>query len=256
MTPSAHVRSVQTLQDLKGALNRFVVEAQGSVHSAEGEIRLVEQWLRERQAHWRVEVQRRQGESRLAEAALARCRASASRDSRAGARHAPSCNAEQAAVQQAWTRVGKAQAELSKVENWTRTVDQAAASYRGQAQRLSQKLSSDLPKGHAFLRRKITELKGYLVATSGPSASSGHPTSSPQARNVGRAPAPPMAAGSDMLSALKPNTWDRFNLSDRVEVLQEFENTMPEAQGRPGADHHGLDRWFRPEGEYSTWLQR
>ena len=210
MTPSAHVRSVQTLQDLKDVLNRFAIEAQGSVRSAEGEIRLVEEWLRERQAHWRVEVQRRQEELRLAEAALARCRASASRDSRTGARHAPSCKAEQAAVQQARSRLGEAQAELSNVENWTRTVGQAAASYRGQAQRLSQKLSSDLPKGHAFLQRKISELQGYLKAASAPSASSGHSTSSPQAGNARPAP----VTGARANAPVQSISVDQIDLSD------------------------------------------
>jgi hypothetical protein len=52
---SAQVRSIQALEDLKGALGRFGGEAQTSLQAAEQEIRRTLDWLQERLNYWRSE---------------------------------------------------------------------------------------------------------------------------------------------------------------------------------------------------------
>lgn len=162
---SVNVRSVSVLQDLKSVLARFGTDTQSALQSTEQEIRQTETWLQERLAYWRGELQRRQGEARMAEAALARCRASGYQDPRTGRYYQPSCTAEAAALQQAMARVQEAQAQQTNVQNWQRSVAQAAASYRTQAQQISRLLTAELPKSIAFLNNRITELQAYLVAT-------------------------------------------------------------------------------------------
>jgi hypothetical protein len=161
MGVSANVRSVQALIDFRNGLNRFTNDAQGSLQSAEQELRRVEEWLRQRLAYWQTEVQRRQEALRAAEAALARCEASGYRDDK-GYYHAPNCSAYTAAVAQANARLQQAQTELNNVKNWMRQIDQAASTFRSQAQQMSRIITGDLPKANSFLGGKINELQTYL----------------------------------------------------------------------------------------------
>ncbi len=209
MSPSAHVQSVQAIDDLKKATSRFEVETREVLRAAEQEIRRVEEWLQERLAHWRLQVQRRQEELRRAEAALARCRASGYRDPKTGAYHTPSCTAEQLAVSQARTRLQEGEAELQNVQHWMRMVSQAATSYRAQSQRLGRVLSGDLPKANAFLGAKVTELQAYLMA--GPSVGTGAtPPASPSRATT---TAPPTAGGW-VDTGIQTVSLDQIDLSD------------------------------------------
>lgn len=169
---SVNIRSVSVLQDLKSVLARFETDTQAALQSAEQEARLTETWLQERLTYWRTELQRRQGEARIAEAALARCRASGYQDPQTGRYYQPSCTAEAAALQQAAARVQEAQTQQTNVQNWQRAVGQAATSYRTQAQQVGRLLASELPKSVSFLNARIAELQAYLAATFQGSAAS------------------------------------------------------------------------------------
>ncbi len=180
MSVSANVRSVQALIDLRNGLNRFSNDAQGSLQTAEQEIRRVEEWLRQRLAHWQTEVQRCQEALRAAESALVRCEASGYRDEK-GYYHAPDCSAYVAAVAQANTRLQQAQAELNNVKNWMRHVNQAASTYRVQSQRMSRILQNEMPKAISLLGEKISELQAYLTSTMGAGTTLATPTSNANA---------------------------------------------------------------------------
>lgn len=164
MSSLVHVRSVAALQDLKEALARFGPEAQRMLQAAREEIRCTEEWLRARLAYWETEVRRRQEALRLAEAALARCRAAGYRDSRTGAYYPPPCVAEQQAIQQARLHLQKAQAELDNVRHWKYRVDEAASDYSVQAEQLNRLLSGDLLNAAAFLANRVADLQAYLAA--------------------------------------------------------------------------------------------
>jgi len=166
MSLSARVQSIRALEDLKGALSRFVSEAQEALQAAEQEIRRTEEWLQERLAHWRNEVQRRQEKVRRTEAALARCQASGYHD-REGRYHAPDCSTYEHTLRQAQIRLREAETELRNVQRWMKAVGDAVAAYRTQAQRLG-RLIADLPKADAFLGRKIAELQAYLAVAAPP----------------------------------------------------------------------------------------
>lgn len=180
MVSPVYVRSVSALEDLKEALARFGAEVQTMLQSARQEIRRTEEWLQGRLAYWQAEVQRRQEELRLAEAALARCRAAGYYNPRTGAYYTPPCIAEQQAVQQARIHLQKAQAELDNVRHWKYRVDEAASAYSIQAEQLSRSLSGDLPNATAFLGNRIAELQAYLAAAP-PAAAPLSPPSSPSA---------------------------------------------------------------------------
>ncbi len=163
--PSAHVRSIQALDDLKAAFSRFGYEAQEALNATEIELRRTLDWLQERFNYWRNEVRRREQILAQAERALAACRASGYYDPKTGAYYEPPCTAQWEAVRRARVHLQEAQAELRNVQEWTRLVQQAAGDYRRQAQRLYAWLNGELPKATASLGRSATILSAYISLT-------------------------------------------------------------------------------------------
>ncbi|MCX7840843.1 MAG: hypothetical protein N2559_15520 [Anaerolineae bacterium] len=170
-----NVQAIHALDDLRAALVRFASEAQSTLDAAQQEIQRTLDWLTERANYWRNEVTRREALVRQAEAALARCQASAYYDSRTGRSYVPDCSAYQTALLQARVRLREAEAELQNVQQWTRHIQQAIAEYQREAQRLTVFLSNDLPKATTLLTNSANILRSY-VATSPPSASIGIPS--------------------------------------------------------------------------------
>lgn len=161
MSPSANVLSIQAIEDLKTALSRFGNEAQEALSAAEPEIRRTLDWLQERLNHWQNEVHRQQIEVDHARSALARCEASGYRDEQ-GYYHAPNCSTYEQALLQAKLCLQEAEAELRNVQQWTRVVQQTAADYHSQAQRLNALLGNDLARATALLGHNIAALQAYV----------------------------------------------------------------------------------------------
>ena len=159
---SAHVLSIQALEEFKGHLTRFNAQAQEILNATEIEIRRTLDWLQERLNYWRNEVRRRQEILAQAERALSACRASGWYDKN-GYYHEPPCTAQWEAVRRARTYLAEAEAELRTVQEWTRLVERQAEEYHRQAQRLKAWLDGELPKANAFLERKITTLHSYVA---------------------------------------------------------------------------------------------
>ena len=159
---SAHVLSIQALEEFKGHLTRFNAQAQEILNATEIEIRRTLDWLQERLNYWRNEVRRRQEILAQAERALAACRAGGWYDKN-GYYHEPPCTAQWEAVRRARTYLAEAEAELRTVQEWTRLVERQAEEYHRQAQRLKAWLGGELPKANAFLERKITTLQSYVA---------------------------------------------------------------------------------------------
>jgi hypothetical protein len=160
---SAHVLSIQALEEFKGHLTRFNAQAQEILNAAEIEIRRTLDWLQERLNYWRNEVNRRREVYNRAWAAYQRCLESRRMRDRNGNVIQLPCPAEEAAVQRARLHLAEAEAELRTVQEWTRLVERQADEYHRQAQRLKAWLDGELPKANAFLERKITTLQSYVA---------------------------------------------------------------------------------------------
>ncbi len=163
MAASANVFAIHVLEELRGALNRFGGEAQGSLSAAELEIRRTFDWLQERLNHWQNEARRRQEQVRQTQAALAHCQSSGYYDPQTGRQYIPDCSAYKNALLQAQVRLREAEAELRTAQEWGRLLQQATADYQRQAQRLAAALSNDLPKATALLGRAMTTLYSYTA---------------------------------------------------------------------------------------------
>jgi len=160
---SAHVLSIQALEEFKGHLTRFNAQAQEILNAAEIEIRRTLDWLQERLNYWRNEINRRREVYNRAWAAYQRCLESRRmRDKNGNVIQLP-CPAEEAALERARLHLAEAEAELRTVQEWTRLVERQADEYHRQAQRLKAWLDGELPKANAFLERKITTLQSYVA---------------------------------------------------------------------------------------------
>jgi len=165
---SANVRNIQALADLKAALARFKSDALAPIHAAQQELERAQEWLAERERHWRRQVQQGEQVVQQAQATLARCQASGYRDQQ-GRYYPPNCSAEERAVAHAQQQLRQARAELESVQLAVRAVQQQAASFQRQAQLLKAALENDVAKATALLERKIAILLGY-VGDSAPTA--------------------------------------------------------------------------------------
>ncbi len=168
---AANIHNIQVLADLKAALARFKSDALEPIHAAQQEIQRAQQWLADREKHWQREVQRCEQEVQRAQAALSRCQASGYRD-KEGRYHEPDCSAQERTVAQANYQLSQSKAELQNVQRWARAVEQAAAEFQREAQRLTNMLNSDVVKASALLENKISVLQSYIVMGAPPAHSS------------------------------------------------------------------------------------
>jgi hypothetical protein len=143
MREAVNVRAIRALTELRDALGRFAGTAKEALASAEIEIRRTQEWLREREAHWRREVER------------------ARWDYKECLRHQDEewgldCAAEKAALLHA-------EAELQKVQYWRARVERTIAEYRPYANRLKYLATDHTERARAFLDRRRAELEAYMA---------------------------------------------------------------------------------------------
>jgi len=166
VSPSANVRSIEALSELRTALVRYRAEVQASLRRLEQERQRTQAWLAERQRHWQFQVRQCQDAVRQAQAALARCQSSAHSDPKSGRRHIPDCHAYEAALVQARARLRAAEGELQNVQRWMRLVDEAGTDYQRRARRLTTFVETDLVEAQVVLERKAAALNAYTLTTS------------------------------------------------------------------------------------------
>jgi hypothetical protein len=142
--------------ELRAALIRFGADAQAALAAASQKTEKALIWLAERQQYWMREVRAREAAVVASEQTLRRCLMSGD------AEHPPSCGQYEQAMVAARARLRDAQEHLLTAQRWTKAVEESAAEYRAQAQRLSSLLQSDLPGATAYLDNKIHVLESYL----------------------------------------------------------------------------------------------
>jgi hypothetical protein len=158
------VRSVHNIEALHTAWERFGGELGNHLQAAEREIGRALDWLQERLAYWRAEVQRRQALYEEAAAALVACRSVVYQDPRTGATYRSPCIPEQQAAQIAAARLAEGRTRLQEVQTWLQRVEQAVTAYQAKAQAVQRNLAGDQLAAAGFLQASVTELQAYLAA--------------------------------------------------------------------------------------------
>lgn len=157
MTRSADVRSLDALEEFRGALSMFRHEADQALGTIRSELGRFVDWLEHDQlAHWKEQIRRR--ENRVAEAKndLHRCLAATIDPHRT-----PSCYQEKKALDAAQRRLEEAEHKLARVRHWIPIVRQAAFEYCARSEPLASTLASQLPAASAFLNRSVERIMAY-----------------------------------------------------------------------------------------------
>lgn len=184
MAEGVNVQTLEVLRDLEAALRRFAGEAQEALRVVEGEIRQTREWLEDRVAHWRHEVERHEEEMRAAEELLDECRESGGGD----------CGEEEEQYRRARARLEAATEELAMARRWAGRAERAVMEYQRLALRCHDLVGECAQRGCLFLERRLADLQRYLIV-SGAEAASG--TAGPEQGPPATAAAEPMIAGGD-----------------------------------------------------------
>ncbi len=122
------LKDIQTLLDLKTAINKFSEGVQNGLNAAIVEITRTFEWLQERMSYWQHEIERAQQELSRAQADLRRCENSGYYDDD-GNYHQPNCGCEEQAVDQAKVYLQQCNEALYVVRGWHSRIEEAASDY-------------------------------------------------------------------------------------------------------------------------------
>jgi hypothetical protein len=153
--PSAHVQSVQHLEDFQAALAAFGQQAREAMCSLALEIRRARDWVDDQYARWQAEVRRCEEDVFKARQELARKRMMRIGDRR------PDTTEEEVALAKAVYRLNHAEEKKANCKAWILKLPDAIEEYEGQAKPMDQVLESGLPRMLAYLDRKIDILEAY-----------------------------------------------------------------------------------------------
>ena len=158
MSRSARVASIDVLQTLAGALQRFRGDAASSLDDLEMELRHALEWIHhDRKEYWTREVQR--GYENVTQARL---QLEQARVMRRVAGREPSCIDEKRALERAKRRLETARQKVEAVEHWIYAVDRAVDEFRRSRAQFVTWLDTDLARAVAALNRMSESLDTYV----------------------------------------------------------------------------------------------
>jgi hypothetical protein len=158
MSGPARVTSIDVLQTLATALQRFRSEAAAAMEDAELETHRAMQWMQyDCKEYWAREVRR--SEEAVTQARLQLKQA---RSARKVAGHDPICIDEERALKRAQHRQETARRKVEAVRQWTRSVETAIHHVQRSRIRLLGWLDTDLTKAVAALNRMSGSLESYI----------------------------------------------------------------------------------------------
>ena len=157
MSGPARVTSIDVLQTLATALQRFRSEAASAVEDADVETHRAMGWMQyDCKEYWAREVRR--SEEAVAQARLQLKQA---RTARKVAGHDPICVDEERALKRAQRRQETARQKVEAVRRWTRSVETAIHHVQRSRIRFLGWLDTDLAQAIAALNRMSASLESY-----------------------------------------------------------------------------------------------
>ena len=130
------LKDIQTIFDLKTAINRFSDGIQIALKAANTEINRTFEWLQERMSYWQHEIECAQQELSRAQADLRRCENSGYYDDD-GYYHQPYCGCEEQAVERATSYLKQSNEALQTVRGWYNRIEQTASDHMSAANQLN-----------------------------------------------------------------------------------------------------------------------
>jgi hypothetical protein len=202
MADSAHVTSIEALEEFRAKLCNFGVDATNALAGLAMQVRRVFEWLDEQTAYWQKEIRIRQEEAGRAKAQLLQ------RQGMGGARgEGPGYTEQKIALEEALERLREAGQKLENCRHWAVTLPREVNECEGPARQLAGMLEADLRKAVALLEQKIRSLEEYVQITPGsgagttPGAAAAETVpqeGGQEASGDGAATAPPQAEGKGL----------------------------------------------------------
>jgi hypothetical protein len=153
MAPSAHVTSLQALEQFQVALCRFAAAAQNVLAGADAELRRAADWLEQQTRQWRAEVLKREELLVRAKGQLSVRRWTAGKGQ--------GCTEQELAVARAQEALRHAEQKRDACRRWANVLPREQEECRAPAWRLGCALEADLPQAVAFLKQKLAALEAY-----------------------------------------------------------------------------------------------
>jgi len=158
MNQGARVTSIEVLQTLAGALQRFRGESAVALDELDIEVRRALEWIHhDRKEYWAHEL-RRGGEN----VSHARLQLQQARLSRRIAGHEPSCVDEQRALERAKRHVETAQQKVEAVKHWAYAIDRAVDAFLRSRTQFINWRDTDLQQAVSALNRMSGSLESYV----------------------------------------------------------------------------------------------
>lgn len=170
MSQGAHVRSIEALRELRGALAMYQEEAGAALSMAEADIVRTIGWIRSSQIpHWKKEIIRRQELLTRAKSDLARAQIT---------NHAmgpKSTVDERKAINRAKAKLKEAEDKLDSCKRWFRELEKQYTLYKGRVAPMQRTVAAELPRARDELELMARTLDDYLAINMGGSSDAGAP---------------------------------------------------------------------------------
>lgn len=158
MGRAAKVTSIDAVEAMTAAVQRFGEDSAAALSDLELELRRALEWLQhDRKMYWAQEV--RNGWDRVAQA---RQELERRRVLHKVADHEPGCREEKRALAEAKRRLHVAEEKVEAVRRWTHAVEKEVNEYRGSVNQLASWLQADFPRAVASLHRMSGALDSYV----------------------------------------------------------------------------------------------
>jgi hypothetical protein len=155
--PSARLRSIAALPQLKGSLRRYTSETLESLATAEREIQRTLAWLQDRRNHWNNQAVGRLQRFTQAKIALEKCRSAGSQRGRLD------CSGPEHELVTAQSSLREAEQALEILRDQTQRVEHAVLVYRSQTKLFKAFISNRIPQALAYLEQQSSLLGGAYV---------------------------------------------------------------------------------------------
>jgi hypothetical protein len=204
MADSAHVTSIEALEEFRAKLCNFGVDATNALSGLAMQIRRVFEWVEDQTQFWQKELRIREEEVGRAKAQLLQ------RQGMGGARgEGPGYTEQKIALEEALESLHQARQKLENCRHWAVTLPREVNECEGPARQLAGMLETDLRKAVALLEQKLRTLEEYVQITPGagagttPGAAAAETASAPaeggqDPSGNGAAAAPPQAEGKGL----------------------------------------------------------
>ncbi len=206
MAKGARVLDPAVFGELKTALSAYQSATEEDLGAIQREIGQAKNWIEQRVAYWRGQVNRLAHELAQAQAALARCQSEA-RSSSEQHHSASDCSELQRAVERAKRALEQAQTNLEIAKTWQMQIISTSEEFKVKAQGFRQNVSSQVASAGQILSTAEAGLEKY----SGSGGSSGYSLPNSTVDNLtqpGNSDNNPAQKGSDFENKIREKYFD------------------------------------------------